>query len=85
MSSPTWSHHRIVDTQTHHYSFIDMPGTVKNILNDVNKEIGRCMKARKTSHSCIWITWDRYVGGILDTRFKVTGIKLNLELFDIGT
>ena len=31
----------------------------------------------------MWMIWDRYVGRILDTRFKVTKSRLNFESFDM--
>ena len=65
-------------------AFIDMPGTTKNTLNNVQEEFDTALKAEKkilVKH--IWMIWDRYVGRILDTRFEVTRTKLNYVPFDM--
>ena len=63
---------------------IGIPRTIKNKLNNVQEEFEAALKARKkllAKH--MWMIWDRYVGRILDTRFKVTKSRLNFESFDM--
>ena len=66
---------------------IGMPKTAKKKLNNVQEEFDATWKARKVSHMCLvkhmMMIQDRYVGRILDTRFKVTRTKVNLGLFDM--
>ena len=65
-------------------TFIGMPETTKNELNNVQEEFEAAMKARKkplAKH--MWMIWDRYAGRILDTRFEVTKSRLNSVSFDI--
>ena len=65
-------------------AFIGMPETTKNELNNVQEEFEAALKARKkplAKH--MWMIWDKYVGRILDTRFKVTKSRLNFESFNM--
>ena len=64
-----------------------MTGTTKNKLDNVCEEFDAAWKRRKFSHTCfaehMWMTWDRYVGKILDTRSTVTRTTRNLKSFDV--
>ena len=67
-----------------HTAFIGVPVTTKNKINNVQEEFEAALKARKkplAKH--MWMIRDRYVGRILDTRFKVTKSRLNFVSFDM--